>query len=158
MIGFFIKWIADGYLDHLAVFEQINGAHFDCPIFLVLHHCSLLFRIRILDVIFRIFFIIGSHVSHHAFRESLISWAILISFIAKEPVKLLHLLEVFLADVLLQSFNVLRLPLLILLLLLLFSLLKQQRYLHCVCQLLPEQNLGVISLWLLFLFRCLLPL
>ena len=102
-----VEGIADRDLDHLAVLQEISRAHLDRSILLMPHHDSLLSGVWVFDI--GLFFLLKG-LSR-----------------AKEPIKLLHLLGVFLSEGLLNLHDVLSCSLLVLLLLLSLSLLEKER-------------------------------
>ena len=105
-----VERIAYRDLDHLTVLQEVTGAHLDRAILLMPHHDSLLSGVWVFDV--GLFFLLKG-LSR-----------------AKEPIKLLHLLGVFLSEGLLDLHDVLSCSLLVLLLLLCLSLLEKERYLQ----------------------------
>ena len=105
-----VERIAYRDLDHLTVLQEVTGAHLDRAILLMPHHDSLLSGVWVFDV--GLFFLLKG-LSR-----------------AKEPIKLLHLLGVFLSQGLLDLHDVLSCSLLVLLLLLCLSLLEKERYLQ----------------------------
>ena len=152
-----IEGVAYRDLYHLAILKEVLWPYLDRPVLLMFHHSCFLLSIWILDV-FLLVFLTGLPLTLPLFHPSpyvffLFRAHLFVLILSIHPIKIMHLPYVGLANTFLNGFNILSLPLRILLHLLLLSLLKHQGYRDGILESALEAELGIrFSLLLYYWF------